>query len=98
MGTCKQLHSNGQHPKGDQEQALPVPQGSVMGTILLNYFIYYTASGTEGTCSRFADNTKLRGVMGRDAIQRDLDRLEECTYMNLLKFKRGQVQGPALGQ
>lgn len=34
---------------------------------------------------------------GRAAIQRDLDRLEECTYTNPMKFKQGQVQGPALG-
>ncbi|KAK4816307.1 LOW QUALITY PROTEIN: hypothetical protein QYF61_014605 [Mycteria americana] len=49
-------------------------------------------SSNEWCSSRFADNTKLNGVVdsleGRDAIQRDPDRLEGWAHVNLMKFKR----------
>ena len=62
--------------------------------MLFNIFVGDMDSRTECTLSKFADNTKLCGVVdaleGRDAIQRDPDRLERWACVNRMKFNKAK--------
>jgi len=76
------------------------PQGSLLA--LLNIFVGNIECEIECNISKFADDTKQCGSIdtleGRDAIQRDLDRLERWACANLVKFNKTKCKVVHMGR
>ncbi|PKU47897.1 rna-directed dna polymerase from mobile element jockey-like [Limosa lapponica baueri] len=89
--------------KINNKQPLSFPRGIDHHSfqITMDWDFQEFKSRSECTLSKFADDTKLCGVVdipeGQDAIQGDLDMLEEWVYVNLMMLDKAKYRVLHLG-
>ncbi|KAF4796588.1 hypothetical protein TURU_083014 [Turdus rufiventris] len=73
-----------------------VPQGSVLGLVLFNFFIGDMDSGFQCTLSEFTDDTQVCDAVntleGGNSTQRDLVRFERWAQVILMKFNNAKCE------
>ncbi|GAB0183368.1 cAMP-dependent protein kinase inhibitor alpha [Grus japonensis] len=98
--TQTKLWSTARSPSGDQKSC--VPQWLVLRPALFNIFVGNMDNGFKCIPSKFADDTKLCGIVHmleeRDTIQRDLDRLVRWVHASCMKFNKAKCKVLHMGQ
>jgi len=78
-----------------------IPQGSMFGSMLFSIFLSEIDSGVQHILSKLVDDTMMWSAVdtsqGQDAMQRDLDRLEQCAQVNLMRFNKSKWKVLHLG-
>lgn len=64
----------------------------ILGPVLSNIHVVDMESEIECTISRFIDSPNICSSTGwKEAIQRDFDRFQRRTYVNLMKFNKASA-------